>query len=83
MYIHIYIYVFVYMYIHIYTYTYMQVSMHIYSFTLVFTYILNAHINTFLYISYMHYILYAQMYYGVALASRLLKIIGLFCKRAL
>ena len=63
-------YIYIYVYIHMCIFVYTYIQMYVYIDTYIFIYV-NATIGVY------------YIYPGVALISRLLKIIGLFCKRAL
>jgi len=76
MFINTYIYIYIYIYIHIYT----EVCTYIY----IYTHMRCAHIYIYIHIHFTDMCTpQVEISYGVALVSRIDKIIGLFCKRAL
>ena len=93
--LHTYIYTYICIYLHICIHIHIHIHIHIciyaYTYTYIYTHIYT-HIFTYVHINVWH--TYKQMYicihndvktykYGVATISRRLKIIGLFCKRAI
>jgi len=83
-YVHIYIYIHTYTYAYIYKYTYIYIYIQIHIHTRIYTHM---HMKICMYI-HIHIHIYlpkarSLCEYGVATISRLLEIVGLFCKRAL